>query len=211
MAKKNPFVVVDELISPLMCEDYITRLKNTFPNYDAEGNPEKTYRANALSEIRTLPAIEELMPELEAYYGFTLRGILPFNFEWYVPGVTEPPRCENSLFRNNMWRIKNDIDFTGIIFLNDHREKAPFDPRFECRGGKLEFPGHQFGFLPSRGTFIFFPSGPNFINYTAPIQVGELNQIRIQFVAEERYKYNRADFQGNYIEWFKSTLDKQAK
>ncbi len=204
MIAKSPFFIIQEFLSPLMCEDIINRLNNIYPDTDINDAPLKTIRYNNLTEIRVLPMLEDIIPTLEQYYGFTHRGILPFKFEWLIAGTkTETAICENSILRENKWSIINDIDFTAIIFLNDYNQSSDFDQEFEVYGGKLEFPTHQFGFTPKRGTLIFFPSGPNFVHGNSGVLAGELNQMRINFVATERYKYDIKKFPGNYKVWFK--------
>lgn len=60
----------------------------------------------------------------------------------------------------------------------------------------------MFGFEPTRGTLIFFPSAPNFVNTTISPKVGDLYQIRIQMVAMKPYIYDMNNFKGNYKNWF---------
>lgn len=201
---KSPFVVVQNFLSPLFCEDIITRLNHTYPNRDIDNKIIKTVKTNRLSDIRILNELEQILPDLEEYYNFKREGILPFDYEWYVAGCKEEqPRCENSAYGNNGWIRINDYDFTGIIFLNDYQEKIPFDSDYEVFGGKLEFPNHQFSFNPSRGTLIFFPGNQHFINHTSLIKFGELNQIRFHVVAENTpWQYDKTQFGGTYLDWF---------
>ena len=201
---KSPFFIVEEFISPLMCEDIIERLNHNYPDEDKDGTPLKTIRANPLTELRVLPILEELIPTLEHYYNFETYGIQTFDFEWYVEGFkTEPAKCKNFMYQQKKWVRISDIDFTGVIFLNDYNSEMPFDPLYEVYGGKLEFLTHQFGFNPSRGTLVFFPEGPNFVNTVGPIHAGELTQIRFHIRPKLRYNYDMNKFMGNYKIWFK--------
>jgi len=203
MSIKSPFFVVEEFISPLQCEDIIERQRNNFPDEDHNGVPLKTVRENELTQLRLLPLIDALMPDLEAYYGFERKGILPLLFEWYVEGFNvEPAKTKSFAYHKNKWVRMLDVGFTGIIFLNDYNNTAPFDPDFEVCGGKLEFPTHRFSFNPQRGTLVFFPEAPNFVHTTSAIQVGELNQIRFHVVPEVIYNYDMSKFPGNYKSWF---------
>ena len=205
MTSKNPFFLIEEFVSPLQCEDIITRLKHTIPDSDINDVPYKTIKYNELTEFRLLPQLEALMPTLEQYYSFEAKGILPFNFEWYVEGFhVEPHRCGSFVYQNKKWVRVSDIGFTGIIFLNDYNDSPPFDQDFEVVGGKLEFMNHQFSFNPRRGTLVFFPAAPNFMHTTGPIQAGELNQIRIHVVPTIQYNYDMTKFPGNYKIWFKN-------
>lgn len=204
MTNKSPFFIVEELLSPLICEDIIQRLNNFLPDADIDGNPLKTVRYNKLTELRILPLIENIIPTLESYYSFELKGILPFKFEWFVEGFkVEPHRSESFKYSDKGWQQVNDVGFTGVIFLNDYNNQTPFDVDFEVNGGKLEFLTHKFGFNPTRGNLVFFPEVPNFINTTSSVRAGELNQIRFHVVPTQLYKYKIENFQGNYKTWFK--------
>ena len=203
LPNRSPFFIIQEFISPLMCEDIVSRLNNTYPDTTIEDQPVKTIKHNKLTEMRIQPFLENIIPTLEEYYGFEHRGILPLTYEWIVEGsVPEKAKSDNSVYIEGKWKLTNDIDFTGILFLSDYNDKSGFDSEFEVFGGKLEFPTHRFGFTPKRGTLIVFPSGPNFIHATSEIYAGELNQVRIHFVATSRYKYDMKKFPGNYSVWF---------
>jgi hypothetical protein len=205
MSSKSPFYVVDELVSPLQCEDIICRLAHTVPDSDVNDVPLKTLRYNEHTESGLLPYLDDLVPTWEQYYGFELEGILPFQIEWYVEGFQiEPHRCGSFVYMDKRWVRTSDVGFTAIIFLNDYNVTPPFDPDFEVCGGRLEFLNHKFSFNPRRGTLVFFPAAPNFMHTTGPIQAGELNQIRVSFVPKTPYNYDMTKFPGNYLEWFKN-------
>ena len=107
------------------------------------------------------------------------------------------------MFRGE-WKKVNDHDFCAILFLKDYQEEAPFDIDFEVYGGKLEFPTHNFSFLPKRGTLIIFPGNEYFINHTSDVYAGSLLQVRFHMVAsvEKPFKYNSKNFKGDYNSWF---------
>lgn len=206
MTDKSPFVVIDNFVSPLLCEDIIQRLNHTYPDCDAYNVPLKTTKFNKLTELRVEPLLENYIPMLEQYYSFETMGILPFTFEWFVEGFKiEPAKSISFAYDNNKrkWTRISDIGFTGVVFLNDYNDKEPYDDSYEVCGGKLEFATHNFGFNPKRGTVVFFPEAPNFVNTTTEIQVGELNQIRIHIVPTVLYNYDINKFPGNYKTWFK--------
>lgn len=202
MTNKSPFFIVDNFLSPLECEDIVNRSYYEFPNIE-NGIPVKSSTRNVLTQNRVLPYLEDLIPSLEKYYNFEHAGILPFDIECY-PQKCKPEgvRSESSMRMEGSWRRINDIDFTGIIFLKDNSSDKNFDDDFEIYGSKLEFPSHAFGFVPARGRLVIFPSAPNFINSTTSPDIGDLYQIRVQFVATEPYKYDMANFPGNYKTWF---------
>jgi hypothetical protein len=208
MPYKSPFLIVKDLISPLQCEDTVTRLKHTFPNKDQSGNPTVTLKGNTLSEIRVVNVFKDIIPSIEEHYKFSYKTLTPFIFEWYPTGfLGQKAFCEGSTLinkkgQNKRWQKTKDYDFTVVVFLNDYNNDHDFDERFEVRGGKLEFPTHGFGFNPERGTAIIYPCCPNFVNAVSAIDLGNLNLIRFQIVATKEYIYNMADFPGGYAEWF---------
>lgn len=205
---KSPFLIVKEMVSPLQCEDMIVRLKHSIPNTDQKGDPTVTYKGNRLSEMRIMPIFDELSPELENHYKFETKTVTPFAFEWFPMGYSgQSAQCESSKITSKRgqqatWSKVKDYDFTAIIFLNEYNGDGFFDERFEVRGGKLEFPTHDFGFNPERGTMIIFPCRPQFVNAISSVEIGNLNLIRFHIIAKKEYVYDITNFPGGYKEWF---------
>lgn len=203
-ANKAPFYIVEEFISPLACETIIDMLDFTIPDTDRQGDVVSSVRRNDQSQGMIYERLLLLFPELQAYFRFIYRGTQPVDFEWCPqgsPGVTV--HSENSNFARGKWVRTQARDFTGVLFMNDYQEKIPFEHDYEVYGGKLEFPQHQFGFNPQRGTLIVFPSAPHFINLTTPIYAGDLYQARFHIAAQSPYIYQPRNFPGNYTTWFK--------
>jgi hypothetical protein len=165
-------------------------------------------KGSRLYESRLLPKFEEILPEVENYYGFKTKTTTPFVFEWYPTGYGgEKASCEAYQYsskrgKSASWTRTKDYDFTVAVFLNDHNMDRNFDERFECRGGKFEFPNHDFGFNPVRGTMVIYPCRPNFVNAVGGVQLGDLNMIRFHIISKDDYEYNSEDYPGGYMEWF---------
>lgn len=205
MTVKSPFFIRQEFLSPLLCEEIVDKLAMFTADTDPDGKPIKTAKGHEYSEEKIFLVFKELIPSIEKYYNFKYRGAEPMLFEWFPQGCKgETPHCENSGYVNKKWVRQKDRDFTCIIFFSNLQEEIPFDEEFEVLGGKLEFVQHQFGFNPERGTLIIFPSGPHFINNTAPIVVGDLFQVRFHLAAAKPYHYNPKLFPGDYTNWFKN-------
>lgn len=203
---KSPFLVYNEFISPLQCEEIIAGNNNIYPNFDKDGNIKPLFFGNNFVEMRILPKLRDLIvPDIESHFNVEVKGIKPIVMEWYSTGYIpdNKPRCENSAFMKGEWKRINDNDFTGIIFLNDYQDETPFDSDFEVFGGQLEFPTHQFSFNPVRGTLIIFPGASNFINATAEVKAGELTQIRFHIATHDLFVYDANHFRGNHEIWFK--------
>lgn len=201
---KSPFIVLSDFVSPLTCEDIVDRLALSFPETDESGRPKKSVMGNRLSELRLSDYLDEALEITEEYYGVSIKGVHPLEFETYPEGCpASKPRCENSIYQNGKWNRSNNKDFVGILFLTDYQDKAPFDPMFEVKGGKLQFPTHGFGFNPKRGMLVIFPGNENFVHTTSEVQVGDLHQVKFYMTAEENYVYNQSSFPGNYEVWFR--------
>lgn len=204
---KSPFYVVQDFISPLMCEDIVDTCDFNVPDTDKEGDEIKTVKTCEPAEAIIYDRIQRLLPELQKYYDFVYKGTERMSFEWFPPGSQGKFQCENSDHLRGKWLRTRNRDFTGILFLTDYQEKVPFEQEFEAYGGKLEFVQHQFGFSPVRGTLVVFPSDPHFINITSNVIIGDLYQVRIQMAARQPYLYDPRMFQGNYTTWFESYLN----
>ena len=207
---KSPFLVIKELVSPLQCEDMVARLKHTVPNTDQKGDPTVTLKGNRLSESRITGVFNQVLPSVENYFGFETKTLTPFTFEWYPTGYKgQKATCEgfqlfNKRGQSATWHQVKDYDFTVVVFLNDYSDERMFDERYEVRGGKLEFPTHEFGFNPERGTAIVYPCRPNFANAVSPVEIGDLNVARFHIIAKEEFDYDMDKFPGNYKTWFPS-------
>lgn len=206
MNYKSPFYVIEEFISPLMCEEIVDLCNYTVPDKDKKGDAIKTVRTNETAEGLIYERLQFALTELQAYYQFMYRGTERVAFEWFPSGSQGQFQSENSEFLRQKWLRTRNRDLTGILFLSDYQEKTPFDSEFEVYGGKLEFIQHKFGFNPQRGTLVMFPSDPHFINITTPIIVGDLYQARIQIAAQTPYIYQPSDFPGDYTKWFAPLL-----
>lgn len=202
MNPKSPFYVVEEFVSPYLCEEILEICDFTVPDMDKEGHFVKTMKSNERAEAIIYERLLLLLPEIQAYYQILYKGTEPIQFEWFPEGSRGEMGAENSNFVRGKWLRTRQRDITGILFLCDFQENIPFEQDYEVYGGKLEFPQHAFGFNPQRGTLVLFPSDPHFINVTADVHVGDLYQAKIQIAAQTPLLYDPEKFPGNYLSWF---------
>ncbi len=202
MVPKSPFLIRQQFLSPLLCEQIILAMNTTTPDYDVQGRGIVSVRHNERAENIVFDKIAPIIPEIESHFGMDYRGFERPAFEWYIEDIDEKWKCGNSEYLRDKWVRVRDRDLTGILFLMDHQDTTPFDVDFEVCGGKLEFPQHQFGFNPERGTMILFPSGPHFLHRTAPVKAGDLFQVRFHIAADSPFLYQPSDFPGDYTTWF---------
>lgn len=200
---KSPFYVVEDFVSPLMCEDLVDIANFTVPDVDPDGRPLVTIRTHDNIQQALYERFYSLIPSLEQYYGFTYKGMEQINVEWLPEGSTLSPHAENSSYVRSKWLRTKHRDFTGVLFMSDYQKSPSFDDEFEVYGGKLEFPQHQFGFNPTRGTLIVFPSDPHFINLSSTVMAGNLYQARFQIASEPLFLYDSTQYKGNFKTWFK--------
>jgi len=203
MAKsKSPFFAVENFLTPKQCEAIVDGLGFFMPDVNTEGDPIKMSRCHDQYEKFIYEKFELLVPTIETYYDFEHRGTETLSFDFFAEGVVSEPLCENSNWIKRKWVRTKDRDFTVVIFLSDYQDNIPFDSEYEVYGGKLEFPQHDFGFNPQRGTMIVYPSGPHFINALTEIAVGDLFMVKFHLAATVPYMYDPSKFPGNYQTWF---------
>lgn len=199
---KSPFYIVENFLTPLLCEKIVDDLDFYHPDTDPDGNPIKMYRYKESAETLIFDRLKPIVPKIFEYYQSDYKATETIQFEYFAAGVEPEPLCENSNYVRKKWMRTKDRDITGVLFLMDYNDNPPFDSDYECFGGKLEFPQHGFGFNPVRGTLVVYPSGPHFINANAMVQAGELIQARIHMAAKLPYLYDPSQFPGNYTNWF---------
>lgn len=203
MTVKSPFMIFEDFVSPMLCEEIVDEIGFAAPSMDPET---KKVAHQSLHDDEFERIIFErfipLVPSIEKYFGFEYKGTERIHFEEVPSGSQIDPHCESCEYIENQWVKTKARDFCGIVFLTDYNDNPPFDDEFECYGGKLEFLNHKFGFNPQRGTLIIFPSDPRFTNTSSKVVVGQLDQIRIHIAAKTPYFYNPKLFPGNYTTWF---------
>lgn len=200
---KSPFYVTRQFLSPKICEEIVTSLNYHDPDVNKDGNPIKMSRHHQANEDVIFDKFEPVLPKLEQYYNFKHRGTEAMSFDFYAEGVKSDPICESCNYLRKKWVRTKDRDFTAILFLSDYQDKEDFDGEYEVYGGKVEFPQHNFGFNPERGTMIVYPSGPHFINVVSPILLGDLLTVKWHVAASSPYLYDPTKFPGDYKTWFK--------
>jgi hypothetical protein len=203
---RSPFMVFEDFLSPKMCESIVDELGFYSPDTDPSGAPIKMYRFNQKAEDLIFERFQQIIPQIMDHYETKYRGTEQVIFEYFAEGTVSEPLCENSNYIKKKWVRTKDRDITAVLFLSDYNDDPPFDSDYEVYGGKLEFPQHQFGFNPQRGTLVVYPSGPHFINASAAIVSGDLHQARIHLAAAEPFLYNPQKFPGDYRSWFKNYL-----
>lgn len=202
---KSPFLVVQDFLSPLLCEQIADNVDFSYPDKDVDGFPLKTIKSHEPSEDVIFQHLQNGIADIESHYDVEYRGTTPMTFEWYPQGCSgEKPHCENSEYMSKKWVRTRDRDITGILFLCDYQDHIPFDGEFEVYGGKIEFPQHQFGFNPERGTLILFPSDPHFLNSTTTIMAGDSFQVRFNIATKKPFLYDPKKFRGDYTTWFET-------
>lgn len=201
---KSPFYIKQRLISPMLCEQIVESLQLRPPDVNSKDKPLPQVLQNADLEGMLFNYVEPLVPVLEEYYSqFTYKATERMQFEWYPTDCITDFKCEHSEYLRKKWVKVRDRDLSCLLFLSDYNDKPPFDNDYEVYGGKYEFPQHQFGFNPQRGTLIVYPSGPHFINKVAPIIVGDLFLVKFHFASTVPMLYDPKQFQGSYKTWFK--------
>lgn len=204
---KSPFKVYQEFLSPLQCENIVDSLNINYPDFDENGNVIPWLNLhNDNAELIIFNKMKALIPEIEEYFKVQYMASKEMLFEWYPAGAEGGFICENSEYINGTWTRLKSNDLSCMLFLMDYHDKEDFVGDWECYGGKMEFPQHQFGFNPQRGTLIIYPSGPHFLNKTTQILAGDLVQVRWHIATKSPYMYDPLQFPGDFRSWFNDVV-----
>jgi len=205
---RSPFIVIQDFLSPQLCEKIVDDINVKAPDTDKAGNPKKLERHALRWEQDIAERFRDVVPEIEQRYDATYRGLEQPLFQYYpeyAKAPAEQPGCENSKYVRKKWVMYKDVDLVGFVWLKDYNENVPLDPRHEVFGGKLEFPVYNFSLVPQRGTLVLFPAGPHFITVISPILLSDLYQIKLNVCINEknggRWFYQPAKFPGTWQEW----------
>lgn len=210
MEAKSPFMVIEEFLSPKMCEEILATINVKEPDVDQDGSPIALERNHADFQTVIYNKFKEQIPSIELKYDAKYRGIVDVVFQFFPENAKKPAQghgCENSKYVRKKWVKVKDVDLTGIIWLKNYNDSVPLDPRTEVYGGKLEFPLYNFSLVPQQGTLVIFPAGPHFINAISPVLVSDLYQIKLNIAISPStgglWFYQPSNFSGTWKDWFK--------
>jgi len=205
---KSPFHVIENLISPNLCEKIINDLKIVEPTVLDDG-PLKHERFVS-EELRGIlaSAMSSHIEDIALRYDAEVAGMTEPLFQQYFENAKkpcEPHGCESSKYLKKKWVKVKDVDLVCFLWLKDFNNGVPLDPAFEVYGGKLEFPAYNFSLIPQRGTMVIFPAGPHFITAISPVLLGTYEHVKIGIKLRkngEIWLYQPSDFPGTYQDWF---------
>jgi hypothetical protein len=205
----SPFHVIEDLISPLRCEQLIKELGLLKPSLDEDGRPLKYERLLPPAELTMIRgALAPHRQAIEERYGSRVldwNGM--FQQYWEDPKKpAEPIGAQGWMYSRKKWHKVRDIDLVGFLWLKDFNSSVPLDPRFEVYGAKLEFPAYDFSLTPVRGMAVFFPATPHFVHALSHVMFGSMEQIllttKLTTPEGAAWSYDPMSFPGTYQEWF---------
>jgi hypothetical protein len=208
----GPFIVAEDFLSPLRCENIVKQYGIRRPSFDERGLPINQKRD--LESDVTFPLTSDLLSdftsEIEQRYNAKLRSDQPiYKFIQYFENSKEKPEgmgCANSVYQRKKWTRSRDVDLVGYIWLKSYCGTVPLDPREEVYGGKLEFPRWNCSLTPNRGTMVIFPAGPQFLTSVSHVLVGSLELIKfgikLQAPDGEPWSFEGERYSGEFPEWF---------
>lgn len=204
----SPFIVIQDFLSPLTCENIIDDIEVLSPDTTLDGVPVKTEKYNILWEQEIATRFRDIIPSIESQYDCEYRGLEKPVFQYFPENAKVPaenPGCENAKYVRKKWVVTSDVDLVGFIWLKDFNDTVPLDARYEVFGGKLEFPAFNFSLVPQRGTLVLFPAGPHFISVISPLLLGDLYQIKLRVSIKKtdgnQWFYQPSEFPGTWQEW----------
>lgn len=204
MIDKPPFLVLTDVISPMMAETITDCVHFNPPD---ELPDEKLSRVSVFDEdfdLKISTILESYLPKINNHFGVDIKTIEPISIEKIQTGAYIPIQNEGYELLENKWCKTKPWDFTAIIFLTSVTDDlSTFDDLSECYGGKLEFFNFRFGFNPMVGTMVVFPTDPRFCNATSLVSGGELFQIRCHLSCKQIYIHDPKNFPGTHLTWFR--------
>ena len=128
---KSPFMVFQNFIPPLLCEQIVDSMDFYSPETDKDEKPTKSIRRNESVETIIFDRLESLVPQITQHYGVTYRGTEPIYVEWFPEESEGSVVCDNSSYLRKKWVRTKDRDLTAVLFLTDYQDSSPFDYEFE--------------------------------------------------------------------------------
>lgn len=210
----SPFHVLENLVSPLRCEQLIKELALLRPSYGEDGHPLKYERMLPTPELSMLRSeLSAHRADIEVRYTARLSSDWHGMFQQYWEDPkrpAEPIGAQGWQYSRKKWHKVRDIDLVGFLWLKDFNSSVPLDPRFEVYGAKLEFPAYDFSLTPVRGTAVLFPATPHFVHALSHVMFGSMEQIlltaKLTAPSGATWTYDPRQFPGSYQEWFLSDL-----
>lgn len=202
---RSPFFVIDELLSPLSCEQIVDEIDfNGFSVDPATSKPTKTTLTNKRCDVLVEDALVQHIDAINRHFGVEVDDVLSIAYEWFPEGCASLPAAADGFTRMGRdWVRSSSEDLVAILFMSQYNTVAPFDSDFEVFGGKLEYPTFGFGFNPTMGSLIVHPAAPNFISTTSPVIVGDLFQARIRLSSRRPVRFDIRDYPGDFRTWFR--------
>lgn len=202
MQPKSPILIIEDFLSPLECEDIISRALTRVKLDNSDFEKQKITLHDPITQNRLAERIESLSYHMEEYFGYEHREVYNIEINILPEGHKKmQPVCENSVNLNG-WTRGNNKDFVCMVFLVDKHEDGMIDLDFEVSGGLLQMIKHNFSISPKRGTLVVFPGDSNFLYNFSDIEIGDLIFLKFWVSATVPYVYNRENFPGNYTNWF---------
>lgn len=198
---KSPFLIVEEFISPMMCDRLLDCVEFLTPDLDVNLKETRTSKFSEPADELIYLHLQQLKQQVSTYYSAQIKGTEPVEYVWLPAGAQTEVLCENSEYIRKKWLMTRNRSFTGVIMLSSHTDSRNLEYD-EVYGGKYEFPQWGFGFQPIKGSLFVYPSGPHFLNAVSRVEAGDLFYAKFHFVTQQPWMFNPSDFPGNYQTWF---------
>jgi hypothetical protein len=203
---RSPFLIFEEALSPMQCEEIIQNANFLFPDVDKHNVPVVSVKHTELAHTLITQFLDSKAAEIEAHYQNEIVDYEPTRVLWSDSSVAPNPVCDNSSRIKGKWLRIHNRDITAVVFLSDYNETPPFDGDFEVYGGKMEFPTWGFGFNPQRGTMVVYPSDPHFTHVFSQVEVGDLYATKTFVSFKSGLLFQPSDFPGTYVDWLKTNF-----
>ena len=203
---RSPFFIIDEAISPMQCEQIADSAEFLYLDVNKSSQPIMTTKHTELAHALVSQVLASHRTEIEEHYQLAITNTEPTRVQWADETVNPVAVCDNSTRIKDKWLRVHNRDLTALVFLSDYNDKVPFDGEFEVYGGKLEFPSHNFGFNPVRGTMVIYPCDPHFTHVFSKIGMGELFITKTFIQLDPMLIYSPKNFPGSWQQWLEHSI-----
>ena len=98
MVPKSPFIIYQDFLSPLLCEEVIHLMDVTTPDLNKYGEPVPSSRHNDKAEEFIFERLKQTFENVQRHYNVEYRGTEKMLFEWYPQGSTGKLTCDSCDF-----------------------------------------------------------------------------------------------------------------
>lgn len=195
---KSPFLILEEYLSPLQCENILNDLYCIDCIDFSDTNKKYCYPISDDALFNHLEKIiKSIYPKINEMYGVNCAKIEVIEYRLMRENTEATDfQAYNSVYLNGQW-VRNEFnDFVITIMLTSHVQSTDdgLDAEFEHYGAGIQYPQHNVTFYSDRGGILIHPSDPHFIHNISANHLGTCALINVAVSCDNLYLYDPVSF-----------------